>query len=435
VVEGTGVIRRIVHVVVMVVLAGAAFAFRSGPVESDPGLMLERAPTTFFGCAASVDQALTGSAVIGSIVRGPVTARLASTGSTAVSTEIDPAGGAAADLAGLGAAGAVGILVEGTSSDAGVSVIETGTAGSLASTCTAPITESAIAVGGSTGGTERLELIVTNPYAVDAVVAVTSSSEVGDDSARELASVLVPARTTVVEDLADLLPLRQVLSVRLTVERGAVHAALFQTVDGDVAMVEAVPPAQDWWLPLEVPADTDTRVVVSTDSLLPVEIRIDAYAAGAVTQSVVETELAARGQLVFAATDLAAMPGGVRVSADGPIVVGLVQNGAGRRAASPGVATLNSEWLATGAGSFDASRALVLNPGEVEAELVLQPLAPDTPARAVSIPINSVAAVTLGRGGAGYLIRSTSEVAVLWSADGTAGSALGAAVPVAILTE
>ena len=108
-----------------------------------------------------------------------------------------------------------------------------------------------MAIGGSTMSGETLDLVMTNPYAVDAVVWCGSSSENGDDSASEIASMLVPAGGTVVrEQVSRCLPLRQSLSVRLDPQRGAVHAALLQTTSVDDIVVEGVPLAQDWWIPV-----------------------------------------------------------------------------------------------------------------------------------------------------------------------------------------
>jgi hypothetical protein len=272
-----------------------------------------------------------------------------------------------------------------------------------------------VVLGGSTNTGETLELVLTNPYAADAVVSVSSSSEAGEDSATEIASILVPARSTVVRQLETLLTLRQSLAVRMEVQRGAIHAALIQVGSGDVAVFEGVEPAQDWWLPSLVVRDSSNRLVVANTSPVPVDVVIDTYQNGTVTEAALATTVEARSQIDLPVSEFAEGPVGLRVSSDGPVVTGLVVDGEATRGLTPGT-TLSTEWVIPGSASLGPARVWVLNPGEVEAELVLQPLLPGAAAQATTVPADTVAGISVEPGGAGYLIRSTSEVAVFWSA-------------------
>jgi hypothetical protein len=428
-------IRRIAQLVLLVAAGSAAWTMRAPAPTVELPLEPEPAPPAFFGCVGRSGGDVGGGLAIGSTVRGSVTTGLvAGGGGVPVVGEIDPAGGAVVPFESVRAAGAFGIIAELPTSEAGTVSVLTGPAGTAAASCTVASVTSVIAAGGSTGTGQGLQLVVTNPYALDALVAVSSSSEVGDDSAGQLASVLVPANTTVVEDLAAILPLRRSLSVRVAVERGAVHAALLQTLERDVAMVEAVEPAQDWWLPFPSPRNLPGRLVVSTDSLLPVEVQVDTYRGGTLTEAVATLEIPPRGQLDIPQADLGGPGAGLRVSADAPIVATLVLDGEGGRGVTPATPLLSAEWILAGAGGL-GGRAWVFNPGEVPAELVLQPLAPANPARAAVVPPRSVAPVNLGDPGvAGYLLRSSSEIAAVW-VNREGGVAVATGTPIAVLAE
>jgi Family of unknown function (DUF5719) len=428
-------IRRAVQIGALLCLGVAAWAFQSPTVEAGSEFATEPSPPRFVGCVAEAARGLDGLVEVGSIVRGPVTASPSSQSHVpGVVVEIDEAGGAEVPLSDLQAAGAVGVLVELPSADGAATVVEQGEAGTLIGACTPAGSEVLIAGGGSTLTGDELSLVVTNPYAIDAVVSVTSSSEVGDDSIRQLASLLVPARSTTVNELTPVVPLRQSLSMKLVVERGAVHAGLLQRSGGDAAFTEAVAPLSDWWLPVAPLEGGSQRVVVSTDSLLPVQVRVDTYAGGSLTEGVVESEIPARGQIELPVGTLLESAGGLRVSADSPVVVTLVRSGEGLRQMTPANDTLSTEWIVPGATASGAA-AWILNPGEVDAEVVLQPLVPDTPARAAVVASDTMQPVALDLPDAGYLIRSTSEVAVVFESAGDVGSGLGTAHPVSVLSE
>ncbi len=427
-------IRRGVQAVLVVVLAASAWMIRPAEpaVSSDVGFEPERA--AFVGCVGRSERSTDAILAVGSVVRGDLRfTRVPGNADATVTGSIDPSGGAVIDMTDVGAAGIVGVLTEMPSPDASAAVVMVGDGTASAAGCTSASTESVIAIGGSTMSGETLDLVMTNPYAIDAVVSVGSSSENGDDSASEIASILVPAGGTVVRQVSSLLPLRQSLSVRLEPQRGAVHAALLQTTSEDDAFVEAVPLAQDWWLPVLTVKDSSARLVVATDSPLPVNIQIDGYSAGDVTEAVFEGVVAPRSQLDIPLADLGGAPIGLRVSSDGLVAVGVVVDGASTRAVSPAT-TLSSEWILPGSGSFENSRAWVFNPGEVEAELVFQPLAEGQPARSSTVPPGAAVSVPMEAAGAGMLVRSSSEIAVMWSSR-AGGFSLATGGPLAALGE
>lgn len=426
--------RRLLQALVVVLTVGTAWVVKPAPAQPGIDLGVEPAPPAYAACVAAVERDLASELYVGSVVRGDALVTLvAPREERSEVLGVGAAGGARLDLSEVGVAGVAGLLVEMPTADAAGAVLATRDEAAAAGSCTRPSTGTLLALGGSTATGETLDLVLTNPYAADAIVSVGSSSESGEDSASELASILVPAQTTVVRRLEPLLALRQSLSVRMEVQRGAIHAALVQTSDGDVAISEAVEPSQDWWLPaLDVP-DSSLRLVIATDSPLPVDVVVDSYIRGELSESAFSGTIQPRSQVDIALADLMEGPGGLRVSSDGPVVAALVVNGAGTRAIAPAT-TLSSEWVLPGSGVLGNSRAWVFNPGEVDAELVLQPLVPDVPARATTVPADTAVSVALENVAGGYLIRSSSEVSVLWSAR-QGGLSLGAGHPLVLFTE
>jgi hypothetical protein len=429
-------IRRVVQVIVVGALVAAGWLFQLEPASPDLGNGVEPSPPNYTGCVGVQGRQTTTRLVIGSTVRGDAGVILAVAGAVPKSYPINPAGALQIPFERLGpAAGEMGALVELPTADAAAATVIRSGAGVAAALCTPPITTSGIVSGGSTLTGETLDLVLANPYAVDAVVAVQSSSEVGEDSADELASVLVPAHATIVRSIDSILTLRQSLTVKLGVTKGAIHAALVQTTADDLAVTEAVAPAQDWWIPIQAIDGVDAKIVIASDAPLDTSVTVDAYSGGSVSEAIATATIPARTQLELNASDLGPLPLGLRVTADNPVVVTLVMSGATAREATPGASTLSSEWIVPGSGTFNKSELWVFNPGEVGADLVIQPLAPDTPARPASVPADAVVAIPVDPPGSGYLIRSTSEIAVLWGARIQAGLVVSGAYPAAVLAE
>jgi hypothetical protein len=427
-------IRRLIHVVLILGTVMVAWFIRPAPVDPSLDVGVEPAPPTYLGCIGRVERDLSSLLAIGSVVRGDMLATAVTPGEgRSVSVPIDAAGGATLDFAEVGSAGIGGLLAELPTADAGATVVVTREDVAAAAACTPASTETLLVSGGSTATGETLDLVLTNPYAVDAVVAVGSSSESGEDSASEIASILVPARTTVVRALEPLLSLRQSLSVQLQIQSGAIHAAMIQNAKGDVAVTEAIEPGQDWWLPVLNVRDATGRLVIATDSPLAVDVVIDGYTAGSLSEAIFEGTVEPRSQIDLPISDLARAPIGLRVSATGPVVVTLVIDGENTRAVTPAT-TLSTEWVLPGSGSVRAAASWIFNPGEVEAVVIIQPLSPDAPAREATVPAGAAVGVRLEPAGAGFLIRSSSEIAVFWSGR-QGGLSLATGSPLDVLTE
>lgn len=418
----------------VVAMIATAWVMTTSPAERDLGLAPDPSARTYRGCAGWVGRGLEGSIAVAAAVRGPVRVTTVAGGADRVSVmaDIDEAGGALVPLANLEAAGAIGAVAEFPTANAEAALITAGAPGTTVVGCTVPGTTTLIAGGGSTLAEETLDLVIANPYAVDSVVSVQSASEVGTDSASELASVIVPARSTVLRELAPLLPLRQSLSVRLEVQAGAVHGSLIQRVAGDIASTEAVSPATEWFFPVvEGEGVGRRRIVISSNSSIATEVAIDAYGPEGLIERVLEIQVPPMSQIEMGVADLGDGVVGARITATNPVVASLVLVGEQRRGLAPMTAGLSTDWWVPGSGSLAVTTMWILNPTDLEAEVVVQPLAPNSPARPVVIPPESRQAVQVVGPGAGHLIKSSVEVSVMWTAQGEAGIALGTGIATA----
>ncbi len=422
--------RRTLALVVGTVLAFAAVsAGPANPVQPAPGP--STAPARFRTCLARADRGSTPVLAISSAAPGPVAVSATAAGSLEPVTT-SPIGAAGGGVVALGDAGLVGfatLLAEMPTDATAAAVITRGERGRAAQAC-AGRPEPVVAVsGGSSLEGERPTLVLGNPFATDAVVAVTSASEVGEDSAGELSSLLVPARSTVTVDLGRLLPLREHLSVVLTAERGAVVGGLVQAGDGDVAAGTFVPPAGDWWLAL--PDVGQQSATLSFISLAPtdVEYQVDTYQAGQVTEGM-ETGSVAPGEQVVVDLSEVVPPAGVRVTATGPVVASLSLTGEHLRALSAGVPAPSDRWFVPGAGVGGPSVLWVFNPGATDLDAVFQPLSPGAQARREPLPAASVTAVPVGGGSrGGYLVEAVGDVVVMWTFGGEGPAGFGPGFP------
>jgi hypothetical protein len=414
----------------LLICAGAAAtALAPTPERVEPGLAPEPGIPRFAGCFVQVERNRTGTVAVTSALALPARLTAVAAGSVVGETdvEVDGSGGGAVDQAAVTPAGPAGLLVELPTEDAAAGVLDWADDGVAAAPCHPPAPGPVTATGGSTLSGEELFLVLSNPYLIDAEVAVTSSSEVGPDSASQLERVLVPPRTVMVRSLSELLPLRRSLSVSVVPERGSAHVALVGAAEGDRFLVEAVPPALEWWIP--VPPG-DGELVVAAPGAGPVEVALDVYGPEGVTVEAITASIDAGSQAGFALSELGQGPLGVRVVASGPVVAGIAVRAPGIRAAGPGVAALAPSWFLPAAAAAGEATLLVFNPGPDEVEVVAQPLEAGAGARKVVAAPAALTAVRIRQAGpAGYVVRASSEVAVAWTEAGPAGLAYAAGVP------
>ncbi len=418
-------------VVGLMVLVSIAFWTQAPELrQPDLGIGPDRAPASSVACPVITGRDATSDALIASQVPGPV-AVTASAGGTvieAVDLELDDSGGAGFDLGAAVGAFTVGLVADLPDAAGAVSILTTSEGVLAASNCTPPVTGEVAIAGMSTASGESLDLVLANPYTNDAVVEVRTVSEAGVDSASELESVLVPAGSVVSVDLARLLPLRTRLSIRIIPERGVVHAAAVQSSSNERAIVEAVEPDQEWFLPLP---NTGTSPIVTILPTGGVEVGfvVDAYGESGPIGESLEGTIPADQHIVLDVAQLGDGVSAIRVATTGLSVASTMIESDDIRAGTPGAPRAASEWLVPGPGGIGSVLRLV-NPSGLDAAVVIQPLIAGADAESLTIPAGSTANVAVSGPGSGYLVRADGDIFVAWSVAGDAGLALGVGRPV-----
>lgn len=419
-------------VLAVAVAAAMVGAWVVAPVQTggDAGPGLEPAAAAAALCPLRLDRTVDGKLTVGSTLIAPARITVGNAGEVAVDEvfEVGGAGGAAVNFDELIAGGTAGAFVEFGVPTASAATVSRGDAGVAAVACPALLRNTSIISGSSTRNGESLDLILVNPYGADAVVAVESSSEIGADSAEELSSVVVPARSTVTRDIATLLPLRNRLSLAITPVRGLVHAFAEGGGGGDRVLIEHVDPKSDWITPVPDFDGQSTTVVVSSVSPVEVAMRVDGWSDGNLVEGVYSEVIPPRGQIEIALADLDVPLDIARILADGPIGVSLVSEGDAGRAATPVNGEAVLEWLMPGPGSA-GSTAWIGVDGENDAVIEFLSLDADGESFTVTAAGGTVTAVPLDSQLIGYSLRADSPVTVLWSVSDETGIGLGAPSP------
>ena len=421
---------RIVLAIAVVAALVGGWAVAPVPTVGHDGPGLEPAAAAAALCPVRIDRTVDGKLTIGSTLALPARVTVGNAGEVSTDQVVDvgDAGGAAVDFDEIIAGGTAGAFVEFGVPTASAATVSRGEAGVAAVACPSLLRTTSVITGASTRNGESLELILVNPYGADAVVAVESSSEIGADSAEELASVVVPARSTVTRDLATLLPLRNRLSLAITPVRGLVHAFVEGGGRGDRVSIEHVDPASEWISPIPTVEGLAATLVVSSVSPVDVAMRIDGWSEGELVEGVFSEVIPPRGQVEIALADTDVPLQIARILADGPIGVSLVMEGDAGRAATPVNAEAVLEWLMPGPGST-GSTAWIGVDGQSDAVIEFLSLDAGGESFTVTATAGTVTPVPLDGQLIGYSLRADSPVTVLWSVSDDTGFGLGAPTP------
>jgi hypothetical protein len=421
---------RIVLAIAVVAALVGGWIVAPVPTVEDDGPGLEPAAAAAALCPLRLDRTVDGKLTVGSTLISPARVTVGNAGeiATDVVVEVGAAGGSAVNFDELIAGGTAGAFVEFGVPTASAATVSRGDAGVAAVACPSLLRNTSVINGASTRNGESLELILVNPYGADAVVAVESSSEIGADSAEELSSVVVPARSTVTRDLASLLPLRNRLSLAITPVRGLVHAFVEGGGRGDRVIIEHVDPRSEWITPVPSFDGQATALVISSISPVEVAMRVDGWADGDFVEGVYSEVIPPRGQIEIALADFDVPLDIARILADGPIGVSLVSEGDAGRAATPANSEAVLEWLMPGPGSA-GSTAWIGVDGENDAVVDFLSLDADGESFTVTAGAGTVTAVPLDGQLIGYSVRADSPVTVLWSVSDDTGIGLGSPSP------
>jgi hypothetical protein len=329
------------------------------------------------------------------------------------------------EAADAGAAGVSGGLIEMPSDVTAAAVTMTGEGVMAAESCVDIPTGEAFLAGGSTASGSLFEVQLMNPYAGEAVLQLTVTTDAGIESDDRFDSVVVPALSSYTLDMNEIIPGREEISVNIEVTTGSALVVGRQTSNGRTALWRAIPAAQDWWLP--VPAgDGPKQLLLATPSNSDVEYQIDLYSnAEGLQESFATDVLPARGRLRVSLSDITADTAAVRVVATGPIVPTLwmdTPTGLAATTASPVDAAL---WLLPGAQAppGGTGTVVILNTGLEEVSVYLRSLQENAITRNVVVPAEGIAEVDLVAAH-GYRIEASGPVVALWTSSlGGLGSA------------
>jgi hypothetical protein len=398
------------------------------PSEAPPAL--EPAAAAAAVCPVRLDRIADGKVTIASTMIAPARITVGNVGTvvTDLAVDVGEAGGAAVPFADFGVGGSSGAFVEFGVPAAAAASVSRGMAGVTATSCPTLLRTTSVIAGGSTRNMESLELILSNPYGSDAVVAVESASEIGVDSVDQLAGVVVPARSTVTRDLSTLLPLRNRLSLTISPVRGLVHAFVHGGGRGDRVMIEHVAPGSTWTAPIPAIDGQTVSLVIASISPIEVTVRMDGWFAGQLTEGVVNETIGPRSQIEIPLADLEIDLDVVRVLSDGPVAVSLVSEGEAGRAVSPANVEALPEWLMPGPGS-PGSIVWIGVPGEADGVVEFQSLEAGGRSFVVDVTAGELTAVAMDDQPIGYTLRADVPITVLWSVADATGLALAAPTP------
>ena len=368
---------------------------------------------------------------VASLVDGPARLEVFAGGSAAGSADATVGAGAASfavsDVAAVGLAGALGEL---PAADAAASAALFGEGLLALEACVASPSTQVMVAGGSTTSEQGFLLHLMNPYAADARVELTVTSESGLESNDRFESLSVPSGDSVTLDMARLIPGREVIVVTVDAAVGNVVVAGRQQSGTDSALWTGAVPGQDWFIPVPA-AVRDGRLLLVSPINAPVEFQLDLYSEEGFEENYLTGTVPARGQTWVELADAPGERVAFRVLSAAPMVATLVSSDEDGVAVTNGVPIASSQWLFAGLGSLAgaAENLVFLNPGLETATVRLDGLGESSPMAGFELEPDSVAEIGI-EAAEGYLISATGEIVVVWIAWGEGSIALAGGTPV-----
>jgi Family of unknown function (DUF5719) len=335
----------------------------------------------------------------------------------------------------VGAVGdATGGLVEMPSEATSAGVVVQGPSSLAAEACEDVVTDEAFVSGGSTTNSEDFELQILNPFAGNAIVDLTVTTDAGIESDDRFDSVVVPASSVKTLDFGEIVPGRSFISVDLDTTQGAVLAVARQTSGDELAIWRAVEPAQEWWLP--VPPGGDTKeLLLSTPANTEIEYQIDLYGPGGLVEEYQgagqSASLPAHGVARVSLTADTTDAVGVRVFSTGPVVPTLWMQSDSGLAVTTASEVQATTWLLPGAGvrPGGSAAAVILNAGVDPADVAVRSIREDSVVTDFSVGPESTIVVNLVNAD-GYRVESTNPVVVLWVANVPGAGSASIGIPI-----
>lgn len=328
-----------------------------------------------------------------------------------------------------GAVGFTGALIEMPSETTATGVTVSGQSGFAAEACADTPTVQAVISGGSTADGGAFQVLLLNPYAGEATVDLTVSTETGLESDTRFNSVIVPALSTITIDMTDIIPGREQIAVTMTTTRGSVLAAGRQVEGARTALWRAVEPGVDWWLP--IPGGGETKQLLITNPVASeVQFRLDFYGPEGLVEEQETGLIEARGEVRVPLTEMATEAVGVRVISAEPLVSTLWIDSAEMLAATTGSQVEAPAWLLPGARgpAGGAGNVFVLNGGLETVTVTVRSLKEASLVRNFELAAEDVLVSGLVEAD-GYRIEATGPVVALWTAQAGGDGSVALGIP------
>lgn len=428
--------RRTVVLIIVVGLAAGVILFPA-PAAPESDLQVVADPPAVSVCAVEEGSGRSTTVGVLSTVngKGRLTAFTGGTAAGSLSFTTGASGSFSANLNDVAAVGVAAALLELPSVTSGAGTVVRGIESVSAESCAANPSKSTLLAGGSTLSGQQFEVQLMNPYAGEAVVRVSGSSESGPESAPELESITIPSRASAILDLDEILPGRRQLTLSIETTRGSVISSGRLSTGSDSAVWSAVPAAQDWFLP--IPTDGGLQhVVIATSSAADTAYQLDLYGPDGLTEAFEEGVVPGRGEVRLDVAELGSGIAAVRVIAAGPVAVFYRSDGATSLSVTSAAPAAAGRWLLPGAGSVPGgfSRLFILNPSTEDAEVVVSERRTRSTAIRLPVESDSVRVVELGEQPAdGVSVEASVPVVVFW--DMAVGTSSAASVGVPLIDE
>jgi hypothetical protein len=326
-----------------------------------------------------------------------------------------------------GAVGATGALIEMPSETTAAASVMSDPESLAAESCADVPTGQSFISGGSTVSGSFFDIELINPYAGEATVDLTVTTEAGIESNDRFNGVIVPALSSVTLPLTQIIPGRERISANIETTRGSVLAYGRQTIDGEVALWRAVAPGEDWWLPVPVGARTK-QMVIATPEAGEIGYQVDLYGPDGLVEAHAEGVIEPRGAVVVPLAAVTDQAVGVRVITTGPVVPALRIDSPEGLAWTTASQVTAPVWLLPGASSSPGGSAslVVLNTSIETVTVAIRSLGDDSIVRTLEVNAEEILVANL-RAANGYRVEASGPVVALWtsSRDGAGSAAIG----------
>lgn len=344
--------------ILVIALVGAAALILEPPRSLDPEVsvastVVDEVPdaTRFSHCAwAFADGDVETTFAVAAVPAVEYRLSFPQTGELTEGTErLLPAGAAVGiELASIRQQGDSPAIVEFDDGPTAVAVVAAGDTEIAAANCPSSLPKVWHLPGGTTADPDEYVIRLMNPFADDARVDLSVTSELGSEAAPDLQGLSIPARTTRIVDMSEALPGRSSISVTIDQVEGSVIPMAQVSTPGDIAVWEATRQSETWEFPL-VDSGAGTAVLTLSNSApVPVTYTLELFGEDATVEVIDGGIVPGPGQVTVPVADLGVGPFGIRVSGDGPMAATVTERGESSVAITPGAPTVSSRWLLPG---------------------------------------------------------------------------------------